>query len=519
MGTLMSNGVEFSSKIADSRAKIVVDRHFIVSDIDERIYGSFVEHMGRCVYGGIYEPGSPFADENGFRQDVLELVKELGVSIVRYPGGNFLSGYDWKDGIGPKQNRPTRLDLAWHGLESNQFGLDEFMLWAKKSDVEPMMAVNLGTNGLKEALEVIEYTNVEAKSKWAQERVKNGQKNPYDIKVWCLGNEMDGPWQLGHKNAEDYATVAADVARGMLQIDDEIQLVVCGSSNRAMPTFGSWEETVLEKTYNLVDHISLHTYYEDLGDTQEFLLISTDLDYLINEVCNVADAVKAKIRSNKTITLSLDEWNVWNLSKFQVLNRPKEWLPSQRIIEDDYTFKDAVVVGNLLISILRRSDRVKMACIAQLVNVIAPIRAETDQQAWRQTIFFPFAYTSRFGKGKTLVTQIDGPQIHSQRFGNVGAIDAITTYDAKNKKIAIFLVNRSLTETIDTLILLSGFTIFEIDDQITMANTEWMATNNASNPNRIKPSKQKSATCTKNSIEVKLHPVSWQVIHVSVEAS
>lgn len=501
-----------------SKARIVADRHFEISEIDERVYGSFAEHMGRCIYGGIYEPGSSFADENGFRKDVMELVKELGVTMVRYPGGNFLSGYDWKDGIGAKENRPARLDLAWHGLETNQFGLDEFMSWASKTDIEPMMAVNLGTNGLKEALDLIEYTNVDAKSKWAQERVKNGNAKPYDIKVWCLGNEMDGPWQLGHKNAEDYATLAADVARGMRQIGEDLQLVACGSSNRSMPTFGAWEETVLEKTYDLVDHISLHTYYEDLGDTQEFLIISTDLDYMINEVCNVADAVKAKNRSKKIITLSLDEWNVWNLSKFQAMERPKEWLPAQRVIEDEYTFKDAVVLGNLLISILRRSDRVKMACIAQLVNVIAPIRAESDQAAWRQTTFFPFAYTSRFGRGKTLITRVEAPAIKSARFGEVDAIDAITTYDERNKKVAIFVVNRSLTETIDTEILLSGFKNLKVVDQVTMESSEWMATNNASNPIRVEPSLTQTASVNGNSIEVKLAPVSWQVIHVSVEA-
>ncbi|CAN2223936.1 AbfA Alpha-L-arabinofuranosidase [Candidatus Nanopelagicaceae bacterium] len=501
-----------------SKSKIVVDRHFEISEIDERVYGSFAEHMGRCIYGGIYEPDSSFSDENGFRKDVMELVKELGVTMVRYPGGNFLSGYDWKDGIGPKEDRPARLDLAWHGLETNQFGLDEFMVWADKTDIEPMMAVNLGTNGLKEALDLIEYTNVDAKSKWAQERVKNGHSKPYDIKVWCLGNEMDGPWQLGHKNAEDYATLAADVARGMHQIGENLQLVACGSSNRSMPTFGAWEETVLEKTYDLVDHISLHTYYEDLGDTQEFLIISTDLDYMINEVCNVADAVKAKLRSKKTITLSLDEWNVWNLSQFQSMERPKEWLPAQRVIEDEYTFKDAVVLGNLLISILRRSDRVKMACIAQLVNVIAPIRAEANQPAWRQTTFYPFAYTSRFGRGKTLITRVEAPAINSARFGDVNAIDAITTYDEKSKKVAIFIVNRSLTETIDTSILLSGFKNLKIVDQVTMAGSDWMATNNASNPDKVKPATDINATVSDKTINVNLAPVSWQVIHVSVDA-
>jgi alpha-N-arabinofuranosidase len=263
--------------------------------------------------------------------------------------------------------------------------------------------------------------------------------------------------------------------------------------------------------------LSLHTYYEDLGDTQEFLVISTDLDRMIDEVCNVADTVKAKLRSNKTINLSLDEWNVWNLSKFQAIDRPKEWLPAQRIIEDEYSFKDAVVVGNLLISILRRSDRVKMACLAQLVNVIAPIRAEKNQPAWRQTTFFPFAYTARFGRGKALVTRIDGPQVYSQRFGNVDAIDAITTYDAVNQKVAIFLVNRSLTETIETSIFLSGFAISQVDEQITMKSTDWLETNNSSHPNRVAPSTDKSAVFEKNSIEVKISPVSWQVIYVSVK--
>lgn len=500
-------------------SKIVVDRHFEISEIDERVYGSFTEHMGRCIYGGIYEPESKYADADGFRQDVIELVKELGVTIVRYPGGNFLSGYDWKDGIGPKKDRPARLDLAWHGLETNQFGLDEFMQWADKTGIEPMMAVNLGTNNLKEALDIIEYTNVDAKSKWAQERVKNGHAKPYDVKVWCLGNEMDGPWQLGHKTAEEYGRTAAEVARGMRQIGEDLQLVACGSSNRSMPTFAMWEETVLELTYDLVDHVSLHTYYEDLGNTQEFLVISTDLDYMINEVCNVADAVKAKLRSNKTITLSLDEWNVWNLSKFQSMERPKEWLPAQRVIEDEYTFKDAVVLGNLLISILRRSDRVKMACIAQLVNVIAPIRAESDQPAWRQTTFYPFAYTSRYGRGKTLTTRIEAPSIKSERFGDVNAIDAIATYDEKNNKVALFVVNRSLTESIDTSVLLSGFKNIKVEDQVTMAGNDWMDTNNASHPEKVKPSMDKTAKIDGNNVEIKVAPVSWQVIHLSVEPS
>ena len=497
--------------------KVFVDRNLSISEIDRRIFGSFTEHMGRCIYGGIYEPGSPFADEDGYRQDVIELVKELGITIVRYPGGNFLSGYDWKDGVGPKENRPQRLDLAWHSLETNQFGLDEFMKWTEKSDVQPMMAVNVGSAGLKEALELLEYTNVDAESKWAQYRVKNGNKKPYDIKVWCLGNEMDGPWQLGHMNATNYARVAGDIARGMRQMGEDLELVICGSSNRAMPTFGQWEETVLEDAYDLIDHISLHTYYEDHGDLQSFLSIAVDLDYFINEVCDIADAVKAKRRSDKTITLSLDEWNVWRLSEYSALPRPKNWEIAPKLIEDEYNVADALVVGNLLISILRRSDRVKMACLAQLVNVIAPIRTEPDKAAWRQTTFFPFAYTAKYGRGTTLSTRIEANKIETKKFGAVDSVDAITTYDASTNQLAIFLINRSLNEIQATSIQLAGFRVKEILDQITLDEKDLSKTNNYQNSEAVAPRKDKSATITSTGVEVALPPASWQVINLLVE--
>ena len=500
-----------------SSAKIIVDRHFEISEIDPRVYGSFAEHMGRCIYEGIYEPGSEFADENGFRKDVMALVKELGVTIIRYPGGNFLSGYDWKDGVGPQSERPKRIDLAWHSLETNHFGTDQFMTWCKEAGVEPMMAVNLGSAGLKEALEILEYTNVDADSKWANYRVANGHKEPYNVKVWCLGNEMDGPWQLGHKNADDYSTLAASVARGMRQIDDNLELVIAGSSNRSMPTFGHWEETILEKAYEVIDHVSLHTYYQDHGNTQEFLVCSTDLDYFINEVCEIADAVKAKKRSDKTITLSLDEWNVWNLSEYQNLPRAKTWEPAPHVIEDTYDVADAVVLGNLMISILRRSDRVKMACLAQLVNVIAPIRAEVGHPAWRQTTFFPFSYTARYGHGKTLMTRIDSPKIATEKFGTVNAIDAVTTYDAANKAAAIFLVNRSLTDTHTTEIELAGFSDLKVIEQVTLTDKDLTKTNTLETGEQVKPVSAITATVSGTKVSITLPPASWQMVRLSLK--
>jgi len=497
-------------------AKLFIDSGLQISEIDRRIFGSFTEHMGRCIYGGIYEPGSPFADEDGFRLDVIELIRELGITIVRYPGGNFLSGYDWKDGVGDKSARPSRLDLAWHSLETNQFGLDEFMKWADTCGIEPMMAVNVGSAGLKEALELLEYTNVDAASKWAQYRVANGHRDPYGVSVWCLGNEMDGPWQLGHMDAKDYGKKAGDIARGMRQIDDSLELVICGSSSRSMPTFGSWEETVLDHAYELVDHISLHTYYEDHGDLQSFLACAVDLDHFINEVCDIADAVKAKHKSEKTITLSLDEWNVWRLSEFQALARPQTWEVAPKLIEDEYTVADALVVGNLLISILRRSDRVKMACLAQLVNVIAPIRTEPDKEAWRQTTFFPFAYTAKLARGTTLVTRIDCDSIQTTKFGEVNSIDAITTFDKETSQLAIFVINCSLSSSEALSIELSGFTIIDIVEQVTLADTDLTKTNSYSNSQAVAPTLKKTATFSENIVTLTLPPASWQVISLSV---
>ena len=497
--------------------QVIVDRRLEISEIDPRIYGSFAEHMGRCIYGGIYEPGSPFADEDGFRSDVIELVKEMGVTIVRYPGGNFLSGYDWKDGIGPLSERKQRLDLAWHCLETNQFGLDQFMAWTKKANVEPMMAMNLGSAGLKDALELLEYTNIDADSQWANLRKENGTHKAHDVKVWCLGNEMDGPWQLGHKSATNYGTLAADVARGMRQIDSDLELVVCGSSGHAMPTFGQWEETVLEHTYDLVDHISLHIYVEDGGDTQSFLTCATELDGFIENVTKIADTVKAKKRSEKTITLSLDEWNVWRLSEYSQLPKPTEWEIAPRVIEDEYTVADAVVVGSLLISILKHSDRVKMACQAQLVNVIGPIRVEKGHPAWRQTIFFPFAYTAKYGNGTALVSKVNSPMIETKKYGSVSALDAVTTYDAANNCAAIFLVNRSLTETHTTEIELAGFSDLSVIEQVTLTDKDLTKTNTLETGEQVKPVSAITATVSGTKVSITLPPASWQMVRLSLK--
>ena len=433
-------------------ARLTLDPRATVGAIDRRLFGSFVEHLGRCVYDGIYEPSHPAADEDGFRTDVLDLVRELGVSTVRYPGGNFVSGYRWEDGVGPREDRPRRRDLAWHSTETNEIGLDEFASWARKAGSELMYAVNLGTRGVLDALDVLEYANGGAGTTLADRRVANGTPEPHGIRMWCLGNEMDGPWQLGASTPEEYAEIAAKTASAMRQVDPTLELIVCGSSSSQMPTFGRWERVVLERAYEDVDFISCHAYYEPKdGDLGSFLASATDMDRFIESVVATADAVKAARRSDKEIAISFDEWNVWYQSRFHEVDKitdVDEWPVAPRLLEDGYCVMDAVVVGNLLISLLRHADRVTSASLAQLVNVIAPIMTEPGGPAWRQTTFFPFAETSRHARGVTLDIAVEAPEYETARFGRVPLVDAVATHDAESGASTVFAVNRSLDEEV-----------------------------------------------------------------------
>src|SRR5450432_2557384 len=351
-------------------ATVVVNKDFIIAPLDRRIFGTFVEHMGRCVYGGIYEPGHPSADANGFRKDVLDLTRELGSTIVRYPGGNFLSGYNWEDGVGPKDKRPTRLDLAWGSTETNEFGTNEFMTWAKAAGVEPMFAVNLGTRGPDEARHFIEYCNHPGGTYYSDLRRSHGFEQPHGIKFWCLGNEMDGPWQICQKTATEYGRLAQETAKVMRWVDPGVELTACGSSNRAMSTYGHWEHEVLEQCFDHVDFISLHQYFRnDSNDIKTYFGVIKDLESFIQEVVAIADAVAAKRRSPKRIMLSLDEWNVWYRTRRKRADRVKEgWPVAPPILEEIYTLEDALAFGGACISLLNHADRVKTACLAQLVN-------------------------------------------------------------------------------------------------------------------------------------------------------
>src|SRR5688572_1063010 len=423
-------------------ARVTIDPSFRVGPAHPRLFGSFVEHMGRCVYGGVFEPGHPEADALGLRRDVLDLTRELGVSVVRYPGGNFVSSYRWEDGVGPAGDRPRRLDLAWKSIETNAFGLDEFMRWAAAAGVEPMLAVNLGTRGVQEACDLLEYANHPGGTHFSDLRRKHGVEEPYGVRLWCLGNELDGPWQVGHKTADEYGRLAAETARAMKLIDPDISLVACGSSNRGMATFAGWEATVLEHTYEHVDYISAHTYYDPSdGDRASILASAVDMDAFIREVVATADHVAAKQRHKRRLQISFDEWNVWYQSRLRK-DMDRDWVEAPPLIEDTYTATDAVVVGDLLITLLRHADRVGVACQAQLANVIAPIRTLTGGPAWRQSIFHPFALTARYARGTVLRTEPVGPSHETTRHGEVSSVDTVAVHDEETGALAVFAVNR-----------------------------------------------------------------------------
>lgn len=496
------------------QAKIIIDKDFTVSSIDRRIYGSFIEHLGRAVYEGIYQPGSPFADEQGFRKDTLELVKELNVPIVRYPGGNFVSGYKWEDGVGPKENRPRRIDLAWSVVETNEVGLNEFSDWAKKADTEVMMAVNLGTRGVAEAMELLEYCNLDQGTHYSELRKAHGYEKPHNFKLWCLGNEMDGPWQIGHKTAEEYGRLALETAKVLKGIDPSIELVVCGSSGSGMPTFGDWEATVLDHCYDHVDYVSMHTYYGDREhDPETFLANNLDMDRFITDVANICDFVKAKKHSNKTINLSFDEWNVWYHSNEQDQHLQR-WTKAPHQLEDVYDFQDALLVGSMLITLLRHADRVKIACLAQLVNVIAPIMT-SDTGCWRQTIYYPYWLTGKYGQGTVLQTQVDCPTYENKKYGSVPYVDSVAVYNEQAEELVLFAVNKNLHEEMEISMELRQFADFAVIEHTVLHNDDLYAVNTESAPNTVAPSTCNGSVVENGCLKARLQPKSWNMVRLS----
>src|SRR6188508_2339755 len=426
-------------------------------DFDRRVLGSFLEHLGRAVYTGVYDPGSPLADAKGFRTDVVREVKEMGVPVVRYPGGNFVSGYNWLDGVGPKAQRPTVLERAWNSMETNQFGTNDFVDWCRLVGAEPLLGMNFGTGSAEMAVAYAEYCNLDRGTKWSELRRAHGYEQPHNVRYWCLGNEMDGNWQIGQLQAREYGRKARDVAKQMRIIDRGVQLIACGSSGTGMSTYMTWDREVLEECYDQVDGISLHAYY---GNTQpltgnrpqRFLAMNLDMDRQIHEIAAVCDYVQALRKSNKRLWLSFDEWNVWYRARSgNATNGQRAFAP--KLLEEVYNLEDALLVGGFVNTLLRNSDRVRVACLAQLVNVIAPL-VTNDQGVLRQSTYYPYAWALRYAKGRVLDLRVEsetypitpaGLQADFARTGDVPFVDVVATLDEPARQAAVLVLNRDLS--------------------------------------------------------------------------
>ncbi|MFY0736338.1 alpha-N-arabinofuranosidase [Aurantimonas sp. NFXS3] len=501
------------------RVSATIHRDFKIATIDDRIYSAFIEHLGRAIYSGIYEPGHPEADDLGFRKDVLALVRDLNVPAVRYPGGNFVSAYEWKDGIGPREDRPMRLDLAWRSRESNQIGVNEFAQWCERAGIDLMLAVNLGTGSLQDAREYIEYVNHPGGTAWSDLRRSHGVEKPHDVKMWCLGNEMDGPWQIGHRTAHDYGRIADETAKALKGFDPTIETIACGSSNDEMPTYPEWERVVLEECYENVDYISLHKYFGNRsGDTLNFLAKVDVMGRYIKTVGGIIDFVKAKKKAKNDVYICFDEWNVWYHKRYQEKDALKtwDWPEAPALLEEDYNFEDALLVAALINEFIRNSDRVKIACIAQLVNVIAPIRAERGGPAWRQSIYWPYQLASLYGRGEALNAVVDTPTYNARVADDVAYIDMAVTRDRESGTLTAFIVNRHMTDTAEFVMDIGGLDASRIVMHKVMEGHDLRATNSAAAPDRIAPVQGEGAVLDEGKLKARLGPLSYHVIRLEV---
>jgi alpha-L-arabinofuranosidase len=505
------------AKSASGPAKVYVDTRRTISPIDRNLFGSFLEHLGRAIYQGIYDPGSKLADSSGFRKDVLEEIKRLGVPIIRYPGGNFVSGYNWLDGVGPKQDRPMVLDKAWNSLNSNQFGTNEFMAWCRAVGTEPLMGLNLGTGTPEQAAALVEYCNVDKGTNWSNLRRKHGFAEPYKVQRWCLGNEMDGPWQIGHMTATEYGLKAQDAARQMRYVDPSLKLIACGSSGPFMPTYLDWDREVLEQCYDYVDGLSLHRYFDNAettgGDSSAFLAMNLTMDRQIAETVAVCDMVRGHKRSPKQLWLSFDEWNVWYRERRgDATNGHRTEAP--HLLEEIYNLEDALLVGGLVNTLIRNSDRVKLACLAQLVNVIAPIMTNPDG-LFRQTIFYPYSWGIQFGHGAALNVLVESSTYEVKNvkgLGEASHLDVAGAYNSADGSVSLFILNRDLVKSHDVEIVWEDQAPTKVLSASTMTGDDLKAVNSFQAPQRVVPQAFTKPSLSGNSTKFEVPARSYTVI-------
>lgn len=512
--TMAIKRFSWAQAASGNQARIFLDSRRTRAALDRNLFGSFLEHLGRAIYEGIYDPGSKLSDANGFRRDVLDEIKKMGVPIIRYPGGNFVSGYNWLDGVGPKKDRPVVLDKAWNSLETNQFGTNEFMAWCKEVGTTPLMGLNLGTGTPEQAAALVEYCNVEKGTEWSELRRKHGYAEPYGVRHWCLGNEMDGPWQIGHMTATEYGMKAQDAARQMRAVDPSLQLIACGSSGPLMPTYLEWDREVLEQCYQYVDGLSLHRYFgntpeETGGSSEKFVALNLTMDKQIAETLAVCDLVQGHQRSPKKLWLSFDEWNVWYRARSgAALNGGRKEAP--HLLEEIYNLEDALLTGGIIITLLRNADRIKIACLAQLVNVIAPIMTNASG-FFRQTIYYPYDWALQFAQGDVLDLLVEAPTYAVPRMDPVPYIDAAATQNRAGET-TVFILNRDLAKPREIEIVWEDRPAKRVISARTLTGNDLKASNSFDEPRRVQPQTMEKPSVSGESTKLELPARSYTVL-------
>jgi len=498
-------------------ARCILDKDYVIGEPNHWLAGSFVEHLGRVTYGGIYEPTHPMADEYGFRRDVIEAVKELGISMVRYPGGNFVSGYKWTDGIGPKDKRPKKLDLAWKNIEPNEVGIDEFVEWKNKVGTETMIVVNLGTGTPQEAADLVEYCNYPSGTYWSDLRRQYGHEQPYNIKLWGLGNEMDGPWQICALSAEDYGKKARETAKMMKWVDSSIELVVCGSSAPEVPTYPDWDRIVLEYTYEYIDYISIHRYYSynpqhhlfypSFDEPSDVPFFPIDLQNYIRTVSSTIDFAKAKRRSGKNVYISFDEWGVVSEN------------PGSSDVGDISNLLDALIYGGILCVFLKYCNKVKIACQSLLVNAGGMIYTVKGGPLVKNTTFYPFCDVAREcqTQGSVVLDQTSSPTLETKHYGEVPAIQSASIYNKEEKKITTFLINFDPKEDIKFIIDLRSFGKVTPIEHFVLTDTDMFAKNTPEEPDKVVPRRVSTSEVKNDIVEVILPKLSWNVLKFKLD--
>jgi alpha-N-arabinofuranosidase len=487
------------------RARVKIDTERTIGEIDPKLYGNFIEHLGRCVDGGVFEEKSPLADANGYRRDVLDAAKKLHVSILRWPGGNFSSNYHWRDGIGPRDQRPPRLEMAWGTVESNRFGTHEFLDYSKRVGAEPYICVNLGTGTWEEAQQWVEYCNSGEDTAMTRLRKQNGRRDPWKVVYWGLGNEIDGPWQMGHRSADDYGKFALEAAKLMKLTDPAVKLIAAGSSNfGAGSDWTGWNRTVLEYLKNHADYLSLHTYVGNpQNDYGDFLASSVELNSRIKTAEGIIDAALSGVR-NRKISIAWDEWNVW----YRARGAQER---GRRILEEHYNLEDALVVATFLNAFVNHANVVKIANMAQLVNVIAPIFTN-EQGLYLQTIYYPLQLFAANTKGKALELFVDSPTYKSRRFDDIPYLDASAGFDSGT--MVLNIVNRHLDQPVDTE--------FDLEDkqfsgpvEITEVNGPDVKSENNFDAVNVKPA-QHSMAAQGRRLQYRFPPHSYTMLRVKL---